>query len=190
MPEGERIDPRAFFAEPKRLELEIGPGRGGFIFERLAEDPEVNVIGLEIRLKWATLVDRRLREQGLGGRARVFAEDARAALTRFPDASLDGVFVHFPDPWWKKRHQKRLVVAEPLLDELARTVRVGGQIFLQTDVQERAEAYASLFGERPGFLPVGATPELSANPFQARSPRERRAMSDGLPIYRLFYRRG
>lgn len=190
LPEGDRLDPRAFFGEPKRLELEIGPGRGGFIFERLAEDPEVSLIGLEVRLKWATLVDRRLQEQGLGGRARVFAEDARAALTRFPDAALDAVFVHFPDPWWKKRHQKRLVVGEPLLDELVRTVRVGGQIFLQTDVQERAEDYASLFSQHPGFLPVGATAELSASPFAARSPRERRAMSDGLPIYRLFYQRG
>jgi tRNA (guanine-N7-)-methyltransferase len=190
LPEGDPLDPRTLLAgTTKRLELEIGPGRGGFIFERLEEDPEVSLLGLEIRLKWATIVDRRLRERGLGGRARVFAEDARAALRRFPEACLDAAFVHFPDPWWKKRHHKRLVVEKPLLGELARTLRPGGQVFLQTDVLERAQAYASLFAEHPAFLPVGAEPEVAENPFAARSPRERRAIADGLPIHRLFYSR-
>lgn len=189
MPEGEHVDPRALFTTRGPLELEIGSGRGGFVFERLQEAPDSCVLGLEIRLKWATIVDRRLAERGFAGRARVFAEDARAAITRFPEACLDAVFIHFPDPWWKKRHHKRLVVADHLLGELSRTVRAGGQVFLQTDVEERADAYAALFAERAEFTPVHGQARVAENPFAARSPRERRAIADGLPIYRLFYRR-
>src|SRR5688500_9356769 len=57
-------------AGPVELELEIGPGRGGFLYERLASSPEVRIVGLEIRLKWASLVDQRLHELGLAERGR------------------------------------------------------------------------------------------------------------------------
>ena len=75
LPEGDLIDPRLLLgAGAAPIEIEIGPGRGGFVFERLAADPEVFMLGLEIRRKWATIVDNRVRERGLGGRARVLAE--------------------------------------------------------------------------------------------------------------------
>jgi tRNA (guanine-N7-)-methyltransferase len=190
LPDGDRLDPSSLLGgKGGPLELEVGPGRGGFVFERLAAAPTIRMLGFEIRLKWASLVDERLREQGLSERARVFAEDARPAIARFPDTCLDVVFVHFPDPWWKKRHHKRLVVGKALLAELSRTLRPGGQVFLQTDVEERALGYEQLFSHQPPFAPFGPEARVDENPFLARSPRERRALSDGLPIFRLHYRK-
>lgn len=191
LPEGTTVDPRTLVDSGGRpVELEIGPGRGGFIFERLAEAPDACVIGLEIRLKWATIVDRRLHDRGLAHRARVFAEDARSAIARFPDACVSIACLHFPDPWWKKRHAKRLVLAPALLVELARTIQPGGALFVQTDVEERAAEYERLLGETPAFTPWNdAGARVAESPFTARSPRERRAIQDGLPIYRLYYRR-
>jgi tRNA (guanine-N7-)-methyltransferase len=104
LPEGSDLGPALLVGADSPIELEIGPGRGGFLFERLAADPGVRIVGLEIRRKWATLVDRRLAALGYGARARVFAEDAREALKRFAPSTVEVVFVHFPDPWWKKRH--------------------------------------------------------------------------------------
>jgi tRNA (guanine-N7-)-methyltransferase len=188
LPAGELVDPRELVESSGRpIELEIGPGRGGFIFERLSADPTICLVGLEVRLKWASIVDRKLREAGHARRARVFAEDARAALPRFPEACLDAVFVHFPDPWWKKRHHKRLVLGPALLEQLSRTIRPGGQVFLQTDVEERALAYEALLDAHPAFVPAPGGSRASENPFRARSPRERRAIIDGLPIFRLHY---
>ena len=190
LPEGERLDPGTLVSGASGpVELEIGSGRGGFVFERLATDPTLRLIGLEIRLKWATIVDQRLRAQGLGERGRVFAEDARRGVTRFTEASIANVFLHFPDPWWKKRHHKRLVLGVPLLSELGRVLRPGGQLFIQTDVEERAALYESLFFGRTDFTHRGPSPRLDLNPFGARSPREHRSIADGLPIYRLCYER-
>lgn len=112
LPEGDDpVDPRRLLCAGSRpVEVEIGPGRGGFLFERLAT-ADVGMIGLEIRRKWATIVDERLKQRGYSPRARVFAEDARQAIPRFVEASVSAVYVHFPDPWWKRRHQKRLVIA-------------------------------------------------------------------------------
>jgi tRNA (guanine-N7-)-methyltransferase len=174
-------------------ELEIGPGRGGFIQERATLRPDVGIVGLEVRRKWAAIVDARLRGHGLGARARVFAEDAKDALTRLgPPASLGAVYIHFPDPWWKKRHQKRLVLELPLLDPIARLLVAGGDLFVQTDVAERADQYEALVRADDRFEPAGDHPgdaRLAENPYEARSPRERRAMADGLPIHRVRFKR-
>ncbi len=178
--------------QPGELELEIGPGRGGFLVDRLAASPEVCIVGLEIRLKWASLVDQKLHELGLQGRGRVFAEDIRQALPRFASASLARVFIHFPDPWWKKKHAKRRLASGGVASELARLLRPGGELFVQTDVPDTAEAYRAAIEAEPAFGPLGdapGSPLLGENPYGARSPRERRVIASGLPVTRLRYLR-
>jgi tRNA (guanine-N7-)-methyltransferase len=191
IPAGDAIDPRELVdARGRPVELELGPGRGGFVFERLAADPELVFVGLEIRRKWATIVDRRLTASEHAGRGRIFAEDGRLVLPRFVAGSIARAFIHFPDPWWKKRHHKRLLIGAPLLAELVRVLAPGGELFIQTDVEERADGYEALCNACPGLAPASNGPRLAENPFGARSPREKRAIADGLPIYRLLYRRG
>jgi len=175
------------------FEIEIGPGRGGFLFERAAAAPERRLLGLEIRLKWASVVDERLKKAGLGARVRSLNADAREALSRLrPDASIDTFFLHFPDPWWKKKHAKRLVMSPGLLDDVARLLREGGELFVQTDVEERAAMYEAQIGAHEAFEPAGdepGSPRLAENPYGARSPREHHAIADGLPVTRLRYRK-
>jgi tRNA (guanine-N7-)-methyltransferase len=189
LPETHELDPSALVRPGWPIELEIGPGRGGFLFERLAAEPELCMLGFEIRRKWATIVDNKLKAQGFGERSRVFYEDARTALPRLPPGSLARVFIHFPDPWWKKRHEKRLVVSASLLPEVVRALVVGGELFVQTDVEDRALEYEADIDATPGLVPVPGGPRVAENPFSARSPRERRALTDGLPIHRLLYRK-
>ena len=179
-------------AQDHALELEIGPGRGGFIVERLGAAPDICIVGLEIRLKWASLLDERLRGLGLGARARVFAEDIRLALPRFSAGSLSKIFIHFPDPWWKKRHAKRRLAQADVMDHLVRVLAPHGELFVQTDVWDTAQAYREVIEHRPELDPHGeepGSPLLSENPYGARSPRERRVMADGMPVVRLRYRR-
>jgi tRNA (guanine-N7-)-methyltransferase len=190
LPEGQDIDPRTLVPGGEGpVEIEIGPGRGGFLLDRLEAAPQARMIGLEIRLKWATIVDRRLVERGFGTRGRVFAEDARFALRRLRAGTAGSVFLHFPDPWWKKRQRKRLVASADLLREIARLLVPGGELFFQSDVAERAEQFDALARSEPLLLPWGETAYVADNPYGARSPRERRAIADGLPIVRLRYRR-
>lgn len=198
LPAGESLAPAELFTDAgdgraaPAIELEIGPGRGGFLLERVVAAPDVRIMGLEIRLKWASLVDERLRELGHGGRARVFAEDIRTALPRLEAASLSRVFIHFPDPWWKKRHAKRRLASANVAEQLARLLRGGGELFVQTDVWETAAAYREAIEAHGAFEPAGdasGSPVLAENPYGARSPRERRVMADGLPVTRLRYRR-
>lgn len=189
-PDSDHVDPRTLLGSRGPVELEIGPGRGTFILERLEfGGPDVHILGLEIRRKWATLVDDKIRAGGWGTRGRVFAEDARLALERFPGKCLSRVYVHFPDPWWKKRHHKRLLAGRALADQVGRLLCTGGDFFVQTDVEERAELYEQAFFGHPLFTPWGETPVVEDPQFGARSPREKRALQDGLPIFRRRWRR-
>ncbi len=193
LPDGDEVSLEALVPGSGPLEIEVGPGRGSFLFERLAARPDIRMIGLEIRRKWAQIVDERLAARGFGGRARVLAEDAKDALARVrPSASVDVVYVHFPDPWWKKRHTKRLVVGDTLLIEAARLLRPGGELYIQTDVEDRAAQYREEVSLVPAFVPAGdeeGSPLLASNPYGARSNREHRADDDGLPVWRMRWRR-
>ena len=94
--------------------------------------------------------------------------------------------LHFPDPWWKKRHDKRRVIGEALLAELLRLMKPGGELFIQTDVQHRAEQYVAQLRETAGFTLASHSGYVEANPFDARSNREKRAIEDGLPVWRVL----
>jgi tRNA (guanine-N7-)-methyltransferase len=196
LPAGAAIDVRTLLAGAfSRFELEIGPGRGGFLIGRLGAASDVGIVGLEVKRKWVVIVNERLSRAGLADRGRVFAEDARLALPRLePDASVDALFLHFPDPWWKKRHSKRLVLGTDFLDQAARLLRPRGELFIQTDVDERAGLYETHVLGHHAFLPAGdvaGSARLRDNPYGAASHRERRALADGIPIHRLrFVRRG
>jgi len=194
MPEDGRVDVTKLLEGPcKRIEIEVGPGRGGFMMDRLSAREDVGIVGLEVKRKWVTIVNERLGRGGLAKRGHVFAEDARLALPRLePDRAVDAFFFHFPDPWWKKRHQKRLVLEPNLLDEVARLLRPSGELFVQTDVEERAALYETEIDAHAAFAKAGDTSgsaRLAENPYQGRSHRERRAIDDAIPIYRLRYTR-
>ncbi|MEM9075157.1 MAG: tRNA (guanosine(46)-N7)-methyltransferase TrmB [Myxococcota bacterium] len=184
-PEG-TVDLEALLPGEGPLELDVGFGRGMSLFARAEVSPESRILGIEIKAKWATKVNWRRERLGLE-RMRVWAADAREALSRCgPDRCVHRVFVHFPDPWWKKRHQKRRVLQPSFLDTLARLLVPGGELFVQTDVEDRHALYVATIEAHPSFvLEVRA---LATNPFGAVSNRERRAEEDGLPIHRLLAR--
>ncbi len=190
LPEGEPLDLRALVGAGDRpVELEIGPGRGWFLVERLEADPTARVVGIEIRRKWAAIVDGRLEKRGLSDRGRVFAGDAREILPRLSPGTLSVVYIHFPDPWWKKRHAKRRVLTAELLAGVAGALAPGGELFVQTDVFDRAEQFEQVVAGESRLSPWSETARVDDNPYGARSPRERRAIADGLPVLRLRYRR-
>jgi len=193
LPEGtDPVDLRSLFgAHQGPIEIEIGPGRGGFLFERAAVVHDTCILGLEIRLKWAHVVNERLAKAGLSPRVQSLAEDAKVALPRLvPDGSVRAFFLHFPDPWWKKRHEKRLVMGDALLDQIARLLVPEGALYIQTDVEDRAALYESQVLAHHAFVPRGdreGSPRVEENPYGARSPREHRAIADGLPVHRLLF---
>lgn len=187
-PEGEVSLP-ALIEGTGPIELDVGFGRGRSFLERAAQTDEVRLIGVEIKAKWAYRVEQRRVREGFA-HARAYRADVRDLLARSgPAGCLSRVYVHFPDPWWKKRHHKRMVVTDTFLDDLARLLAPGGELFVQTDVEERADAYEATVAAHDAFVPAADGWRVDANPTGARSNREVRAEEDGLPVYRILARR-
>jgi tRNA (guanine-N7-)-methyltransferase len=167
------------------IELDIGFGRGMSLFERAALAPDSRIIGIEVKTKLAYKVAERARKHDLRNLA-ILCGDAREILKRAePSGSVQRVSLHFPDPWWKKRHDKRRVIGEALLAELGRLMAPGGTLFIQTDVEHRAEQYLAQLRAQPELRLLSESGYVDENPFGARSNREKRAIEDGLPIWRI-----
>lgn len=169
----------------REVELEIGFGRGHFLLARAAARPGSLLVGLEVRRKWVGLTDARARRAGLDNVV-VWLGDARSVLAEAgPAGALSWVFLHFPDPWWKKRHQKRLLLSSRTAADVARLLGPGGRLLVQTDVEERATLYRGVLEGEPALEALPLEPDVPAVPEQ--SHRERKCLEAGLPVFRLLY---
>ncbi len=169
------------------LELEIGFGKGHFILERALYRPEARLLGIETRRKWVHLVESRAQKRAIGNVV-VRHGDARVLLKRMqPDRCFERVFINFPDPWWKAKHAKRMVVTKELGRDLARLLVPKGEIMIQTDVDFRADAYLEEFSRVEELEPLGQGGRVDKNPFGARSLREIRCEELGMPVYRILF---
>jgi tRNA (guanine-N7-)-methyltransferase len=130
LPAAGGIDPRALFARPRAVWLEIGFGGGEHLAQQARSNPDVGIIGCEVFLNGiATL----LAQAGDLGNVRVYPEDARDLLDALPDACLDRVFLLFPDPWPKRRHAARRFIQPANLDALARLMKPGAEFRFASD---------------------------------------------------------
>ena len=172
-------------AAGREVELDIGFGRGHFLLARAAARPGALVVGLEVRRKWVALAAARATRAGLDN-AVAWLGDARSVLGGLgPDAVLSWAFVHFPDPWWKKRHEKRRVLSSSMAGQIARLLRPGGRLLVQTDVDDRAAAFRGTLEAEPGLRALALEPDRS--PVEQASHRERKCLDAGLPVFRLLY---
>jgi tRNA (guanine-N7-)-methyltransferase len=172
------------------VEVEVGCAEAQFLFERAAQDPSRLYVGLEIREELVTLVNRRARTAGAPVHA-VFCQAQLHMRELFAPGSIERVFLNFPDPWFKRRHQDRRMIDDTLADAIAETARTGAEVFVQSDVWEIALDAMRTFDGDDRFTNVAGewTFWRDGNPYGVRSWREQHAETEGLPIWRMLYRR-
>ncbi len=176
----------AVFALPKAtgLELEIGCGAGGFALEYARRFSTVQYVAFEWRKKYAREVDFRRKQQGLAN-LRIIEGDARLEIPRlFGPESLDAIHLQFPDPWWKRAHQKRAILQPEFTKYLRSLLKVGGRFDFRTDVEDRGRQGLAVL-EAAGFHnPLGPGVFHPYDPDEVPSTRERRYLVSNEPVYR------
>ena len=118
-----------------RLWLEIGFGAGEHLAWQAERHPGIWMLGAEPYRAGVAALLARIEERGLAN-VRIFDGDARALLAALPEASLERIFVLFPDPWPKTRHRKRRLVDGAMAARFAALLTDGGQLRLASDVEE------------------------------------------------------
>jgi len=137
-----RLDFAALFGNDHRVVLEIGSGKGRFLIASAMEQPDVNFVGIEKSLHYHRVIRERVAKRGLAN-VRLINFDAFPVLqTMVPDASIAEVHIYFPDPWPRKREQKRRIIRAEVLEELRRVLVDGGSGIYVTDHRDYFEAAA------------------------------------------------
>lgn len=127
---------------PQPLEVELGIGNGMALYERARANPAMHFLGAEVYLNGLRTLARAMHQNPLPN-LKVIAADARTLLSRtseignrtppLPAASTRRFLILFPDPWPKSSHKKRRLVQPQLLEDIARTLAIGGELWVVTD---------------------------------------------------------
>ena len=167
------------------LELEIGSGHGGYALAFGVRHPERVLVAVEQRKKFAADLRDRAAARELRNLV-VLTGDARLLAPRlFAEGSLSAVHVHFPDPWWKRRHVRRRLVDDGMSTLILRLLRPGGLLDFRTDVERYArDAVVRL--EEAGFENAAGDGNFAERaPDEIPSTREKRYLATGQPVWRL-----
>jgi tRNA (guanine-N7-)-methyltransferase len=129
--------------------LEIGFGMGEATAHIAALMPEKNFLCCEVHTPGVGALLKRIAEQNLTN-IRILQHDAVEVMDdMLPLASLDGVHIFFPDPWHKKKHNKRRLIQQPLIAKLAARLKPGGYLHCATDWQPYAEQILEVLAAEP-----------------------------------------
>lgn len=180
-----------FDAPALPLVVEIGFGRGEFLADLAARSPEQCFVGIEYSAKRVLKLARRLARGELRN-IRLLCVPAQEALNQaIPDASVSRFWINFPDPWPKKRHFKRRLVAPAFTRDLVRCMQPGAALEVATDHPGYAEWIHETLSATPGLENEHAPQPWCPTPEAGRTPTayelEWRALGRAFHFFR--YRR-
>ena len=206
----EAIDLEAVFANdgalaPLPIVLEIGFGMGEATASIAALLPTTNFLCCEVHEPGVGALLKRIGEQQLRN-IRIIAHDAVEVIdhmlpvwtSNLPARGLDGVHIFFPDPWHKKRHNKRRLIQPPLIAKLAARLKPGGYLHCATDWQPYAEQILEVLSAEPllhNTVTLTATvtqdePGYAAKPhYRPLTKFENRGIKLGHGVWDLVFKR-
>jgi tRNA (guanine-N7-)-methyltransferase len=185
---GQPRDFDAVFGRAAPLVLEIGTGNGEALCFAARQDPSRNYVGIEVH---APGVGRLLNalDSDASHHVRVYHHDAvEVLLNEVADGALDEVRIYFPDPWHKKRHNKRRLIQPEFATLLGRKLRTGGRLHCATDWEAYAEHMWDVLDATPGLRnragPRGSVPRPDWRP---QTHFETRGQKLGHGVWDLLY---
>lgn len=184
------LDLQSLFGRTALRVLEIGFGNGESLAAMAAAAPYTDFIGIEVHrpgVGHLLLAIERLALQNL----RVCCHDAVEVLERqIPDASLDRVHIFFPDPWHKKRHNKRRLIQPGFVDLLASRMSPGGLLHLATDWADYAAQMLAVLDASPLWRNRAGTGRFSPRPpWRIQTHFEQRGLRLGHDVWDLLHER-
>jgi len=189
--DGVPLDPRTLFeAPPREIWLEIGFGGGEHLAAQARANPEIGFIGCEVFEGGIASALGYVAEADLKN-IRLHPEDARDLLSVLAPRSLDRVFLLFPDPWPKRRHEQRRFIGQANLDRLAELMRGGAELRVASDDPTYQEWVLRHVPVHPAFRWQVETPsDWLTRPMDAIETRyEKKARAAGrTPMFFRFLR--
>ena len=182
------LDAVAAFGRSAPLILEIGFGMGEATAHIARVRPADNFLCCEVHEPGVGALLKRIGEQELSN-IRILQHDAVEVIDHMlPEGSLDGIHIFFPDPWHKKKHNKRRLIQPPLVAKLAARLRPGGYLHCATDWQPYAEQMLEVLSAEPAL--ANTAPGYAEQPeYRPLTKFENRGLRLGHGVWDLVFQR-
>ncbi len=157
--------------DPKEAILEIGFGMGASLLELVKKYPEQQYIGVEVHQPGVGRLLMGAQEAGCDN-IHVYRADVNDVLINcIPDHSLKGIYIFFPDPWHKKKHNKRRLIQSEFIEKLSQKIKSGGVLHIATDWEDYATHIQSVLDEQKNFSLTHSKGDRPNTKYEARGQR-------------------
>lgn len=184
------FDERSCFGEKNHLVFEIGFGMGQSLAQMADQARDKHFIGVEVHTPGVGKLLALAEEKELDN-LRVYEHDAVEVLEKcIPDGSIDTVQVFFPDPWHKKRHNKRRLIQSDFVQLLRKKLAIGGVLHLATDWENYADQMMEVMTLAEGYENQAGEYAFSEKPESRPETKfERRGERLGHGVWDLLFER-
>ncbi len=141
----------SLFGNSNPICVEYCTGNGAWITERAKRFPELNWVAVEIRYDRIRKIWSKIKNENLPNLIAVCGEAATFTKHYVSDHSIEEVYINFPDPWPKEKHEKHRLMKKPFLDELGRILKPEKQVIFVSDDPMYLESTETIFSEHPRF---------------------------------------
>ena len=186
---GSTIDPAAVWGREAPLVVEIGSGQGHAIVHAAASRPDADFLAIEVFKAGLARTMLDADRAGVGNLRLVEANAPEVLEHLLPEASVDELWVFFPDPWHKKKHTKRRLVTAEFAGIAARVLRDGGMLRLATDWEDYALQMREVMSAAADFDAAFEGEWAPRYPGRVMTAFERKGARVGRDIRDLSYRR-
>jgi tRNA (guanine-N7-)-methyltransferase len=168
--------------------LEIGFGMGQSFIEMAKADPTSNYIGIEVHTPGVGSALRMADEENVTN-VRISQDDAIEVLKhQIADESFDCLQLFFPDPWHKKRHNKRRIVNEEFIQTIRSKMKLGGTIHMATDWEPYAVHMMEVLSTAEGYKNQAEEGQYTPRPdHRPLTKFEKRGEKLGHGVWDLFF---
>lgn len=184
------IDTDTVFGRSGPKVLEIGFGMGDSLLQMAAAEPATDFIGIEVHPPGVGTIMNIAQSEGISN-LRVYLADANDVLEEcFPPQSIDRLQLYFPDPWHKKKHNKRRIVQPQFVQLVREKLCPGGVLHMATDWQHYAEQMLETLDEAEGFENIAGIGQYSPRPdYRPMTKFEKRGERLGHGVWDLIYKK-
>jgi tRNA (guanine-N7-)-methyltransferase len=178
------LDLKSLFPRDAALEVDLGCGDGSLLIGLAKQEPQHNFLGFERLLGRVRSASRKIARENLGNTRLLRIESSYAVAYLLPPNSVSVFYLLFPDPWPKRRHQRRRIVTEDFLETIHCALAPGGSLVIATDEREYFEEIQRRARKMKKFAeePIGDV-ILPVTTF------EKHFLERGREIYRLVLRK-
>jgi tRNA (guanine-N7-)-methyltransferase len=183
------LDFSQLFGNDSPVTLEIGFGNGASLAEMAIADPKTNYLGIEVHHPGVGNLLKLIQEHNIPN-IRIMDNDAVEIIKkRIPETSLSRVHLYFPDPWHKKRHNKRRIVQPDFIKLIASRLKPSGIFHMATDWEDYAEHMTEVMHASSDFTSQSDTHYSPRPDYRPLTKFEKRGLKLGHGVWDLLYRK-